>query len=65
MSENIVENSNDVLPRVHDPGEHLLQNDDDLLYENQVVFSQEQEPAVMGTRGAKSATDYVWADPAV
>ncbi len=48
-SENIVENGNDVLPRVSDPGEHLLQNDDDLLYENQFAFSQEQEPAVTGT----------------
>ncbi len=29
-SEEIVENDNNVLPRVSDPGEYLLQNDDDL-----------------------------------
>ncbi len=64
-SEEIVENGNNVLPRVSDLGEHLLQNDDDLLYENQVTFSQDQEPAVTGTRGAKLATDSGGADPAI
>ncbi len=37
-AEEIVENGNDVSPRVSDLGEHLLQNDYDLLYDNQVAF---------------------------
>ncbi len=47
-SENIVENGNDVLPRISDPVEHLLQNDDDVLYENSGLQGRSRLPTVLG-----------------
>ncbi len=47
-SENIVVNGNDVLPRISDPVEHLLQNDDDVLYENSGLQGRSRLPTVLG-----------------